>query len=161
MTRPGGHPAERVLLDLRPHPKALVLPLLALLLVAAGGGFAAARAGGESAGPLRLAVAAAVLLLLLRLSLVPYLRWRGTRFLLTDERVALRRGVLRRSGRNVPLSRVDEVLFTRSLLQRLQGCGDLRVTAGDAAPLLVADLRDVEAVQRTVYRALEGARGRR
>ena len=157
------HPVERVLLDLRPHPKALVLPVLALLLVAGAGGFATARAGGEAAGPLRLAVVVAALLLLLRLSLLPFLRWRGTRLVLTDERLSLSGGVLRRSGRDVPLSRVDEVLVSRSLLQRLQGCGDLQVTAGDAAPLVVRDLRDVagaqRAVRRAVHRAREGTRG--
>ena len=160
MRRGGREPAprgERVLLDVRPHPKALVLPVLALLLVAGAGGFAAARAGGQADGPLRLAVAVAALLLLLRLSLLPYLRWRGTRLVLTDERLSLTDGVLRRSGRDVPLARVDEVLVARSLRQRLQGCGDLQVTAGDAAPLVVRDLRDVAAVQRAVHRALERA----
>ncbi len=96
--------------------------------------------------------------LLGRLSLVPFLRWRTTRFLLTDERLSLRTGVLRRRGRDVPLSRVDEVTFTQSLWQRLQGCGTLSVAAGDAEPLEVADLRDVEGVQRAVHRAVDGAR---
>lgn len=146
---------ETVLLDLRPHPKALVLPVLALLLVAGAAGFAAARAGGEAAGLLRAAVVAAALLLLARLSLLPFLRWRATRFLLTDERVALRQGVLRRSGCDVSLSRLDQVEFTRSLRQRLQGCGDLLITAGDAEPLVVRDLRAVEAVQRAVFRAVD------
>lgn len=139
---------EELVLDLRPHPKALLLPVLALLVVLAAAGFALARV---DAGWGRLGVVVAAVLLLGRLSLLPWLRWRGTRFVLTDERISLRSGVLRRTGRDVPLARVDEVTFSATLLQRLQGCGTLRVEAGDAA-VEVTDLRDVEAVQREVYR---------
>lgn len=148
---------ETVLLDLRAHPKRLVLPVLALLVVLGAAGFAVARLDDPSA---RLAAAVVALLLLARLSLVPWLRWRATRFVLTDERLSLRSGVLRRSGRDVPLTRVDEVVFTQSLLQRVQGCGTLQVAAGDADSVVVEDLRDVEAVQRTVYRAVDALRGR-
>lgn len=146
---------ETVLLDLRPHGKALVLPVLALLLVVAAAGFGVARLAEPAAD---LAVVVVALLLLGRTSLVPWLRWRATRFLLTDERIALRSGVLRRTGRDVPLSRVDEVTYTQSLLQRVQGCGTLTVAAGDAAPVVVPDLRDVEGVQRQVYRQLDAVR---
>ncbi|MCW2851256.1 MAG: uncharacterized protein JWM84_920 [Nocardioides sp.] len=149
---------ETVLLDLRPHGKALALPVLWLLLVVAAAGFAAAR---FDAAPVRIGALVLAVLLLGRLSLVPLLRWRATRFLLTDERLSLRSGVLRRSGRDVPLTRVDEVTFTQSLWQRVQGCGTLAVAAGDADPVLVPDLRDVEAVQRAVYRAVDGVHDRR
>ncbi len=146
---------ETVLLDLRPHGKLLALPVLALLVVVAATGFGVARVS-EPLGDLAIGVVG--LLLLLRLSLVPFLRWRATRFLLTDERIALRSGVLRRTGRDVPLSRVDEVTYSQTLLQRLQGCGTLTVAAGDAAPVVVSDLRDVEGVQRQVYRQLDALR---
>lgn len=149
---------ETVLLELRPHGKALVLPVLWLLLVVAVGGFAAARFDQPG---VRVVVVVLAVLLLVRLSLVPFLRWRATRFLLTDERLSLRSGVLRRSGRDVPLSRVDEVTFTQSLWQRVQGCGTLTVAAGDADSVVVPDLRDVEGVQRAVYRAVDAARDRR
>lgn len=143
---------ETVLLELRPHGKALVRPVLALLLVVGAAGFGVARVQ-QPVGDLAIAVVA--VLLLGRVSLVPFLRWRATRFLLTDERIALRSGVLRRTGRDVPLSRIDEVTYSQSLLQRLQGCGTLTVAAGDAAPVVVPDLRDVEGVQRQVYRQID------
>lgn len=146
---------ETVLLDLRPHGKALVLPVLALLLVVAAAGFGVARVREPFGDGVVLAAAG---LLLVRLSLVPFLRWRSTRFLLTDERIALRQGVLRRTGRDVPLRRVDEVTYHQTLLQRLQGCGTLVVSAGDAAPVVVPDLRRVEGVQRQVYRQLDAVR---
>ena len=164
---------ERVLLDLRAHGAALALPVAALLVVVGLAGFAAARAGGgPSQGVLRLAVAAGAALTLAHLSLVHWLRWRADRFVLTDERIALRSGVWRRTGRDVPLARVDEVTFSQTLLQRVRGSGTLRVAAGDADAVVVRDLPDVEAVQREVYRAVDalgapqraggdGGRGRR
>ena len=142
---------EELVLDLRPHAKALVRPVLVLLLGLAVAGYAAARVHGA---PGRTGVGVVAGLLLARLSLLPFLRWRSTRFVLTDERIALRRGVLRRTGRDLPLERVDDVTFTRTLRQRLQGCGTLVVHAGDAGPVVVEDLPDVEAVQREVHRQL-------
>lgn len=146
---------ETVVLDLRPHGGALVLPVLVLVVVLGAAGYGVARL---ASAPGDLAVMVVAVLVLVRLSLAPFLRWRSTRFVLTDERVAVRRGVLRRSGRDVPLSRVDEVLFAQSLGQRLVGTGTLTVTAGDAEPLVVPGLRRVQAVQRAVYRQIDSAR---
>ncbi|MCU1692915.1 MAG: hypothetical protein JWM64_2006 [Frankiales bacterium] len=146
---------EELVLDVRTHGKALVLPVLALLVVLAVLGYAEARLEPAAA---RVVAAAVAVLLLVRLSLVPWLRWQCTRFVLTDERISLRRGVLRRTGRDVPLSRVEEVTFSQTLLQRLQGCGSLQVEAGEADSVVVADLPHVEAVQRAVYRQLDGVR---
>lgn len=143
---------ETVLLDLRRHPKALVRPVVVLLGTVAAAGFVAARFTGG--GP-RLGVTAAAAAVLLTWALAPYLRWRSSRFVLTDARVSLRSGVLRRTGRDVPLWRVEEVRVTRTLRQRLQGCGTLHVLAGDVEPLVVPDLAEVEAAQRAVTGAVD------
>lgn len=149
-------PDEEVLLELRASGTRLALPVLALLLVLGGTGYGLAA----TQGPARPAVAGAALLLLVALAGVPWLRWRSARCVLTDQRLAVRTGVLSRSGRDVPLTRVDEVLFRRTLRQRLLGRGTLVVVAGDGAPLEVADLAGVEEVQREVCDAVDRARDR-
>lgn len=140
---------EEVVLDLHPHWKRLVVPVLVLLVVAAGYGFLLAQVAD---GTIRLVVAVVALLLLLWRVGVPLLRWRSTLFVITTRRVVLREGVLRRSGRDVPMSRVNDVTFSHTLLERLLGCGTLVVeSAGERGQVVLTEVPRVEQVQRTIY----------
>jgi len=97
-------------------------------------------------------VAAFAALLVGRFSLVPFLRWRGTLFVVTDRRVVLRSGVLSRSGRDVLLSRINDITFSHSLVERLLGCGTLVVdAAGERGEVVLTAVPGVEQVQRTVH----------
>jgi membrane protein YdbS with pleckstrin-like domain len=150
---------EEVLLRVRPHARALVLPLLALLAVLAAAGFAAGRlpeASWQAAA--RWAVAAAAAALVVRLSLLPWLRWLTTVLVVTDRRVVLERGVLRRTSRGVPLSRVADVGVERSALQRLLGSGTLVLdTVGERGGLVVRDVPRVRALAAEIGDLLDDA----
>lgn len=146
---------EQVALELHPHAKRLVVPVLALVLVLAATGYLLAVAGD---GRLQIAVAVLAALLLSRFSLVPFLRWRGTLFVVTTRRVVVRSGVLSRSGRDVPLSRINDITFSHSLFERLLGCGTLVVeSAGESGAVVLTAVPQVEQVQRTVYDLAERA----
>jgi len=136
-------------LELHPHVKRLAVPVLGLLLVLAATGYLLAVAGG---GRLQVVVAVLAALLLSRLTLVPFLRWLGTSYVVTTRRVAVRSGVLSRSGRDVPLSRINDLTFSHSLLERLLGCGTLVVeSAGERGAVVLTAVPGVEQVQRTVH----------
>ena len=103
-------------------------------------------------GRLQVVVAVLAALLLGRLTLVPFLRWLGTSYVVTTRRVAVRSGVLSRSGRDVPLSRINDLTFSHSLLERLLGCGTLVVeSAGERGAVVLTAVPGVEQVQRTVH----------
>jgi len=148
---------EEVLLRVRPHGRALVLPLLALLLVLAVAGFAAGRlpdADWQRAA--RTAVAAVAAVLVVRLSLLPWLRWLTTVLVVTDRRVVLERGLLRRTSRGVPLSRVADVGVERSAVQRLLGSGTLVLdTVGERGGLVVRDVPRVRALAAEIGELLD------
>jgi uncharacterized membrane protein YdbT with pleckstrin-like domain len=143
---------ESVVLRLRPHGRALVLPAGAFVLVMGIGGYLAATVPGGGWQPAgRAAVVAVGVLLVWRLSVRPWLRWLGTRIVVTDRRVRLRAGLLRTSSRDVPLGRVVEVGVTRTLLQRATGSGTLLLdTTGDRGTVEVRDVPDVDEVARVV-----------
>lgn len=150
---------ESVALDLRPHWRRLVRPLLAVpVLIGAGSYGAAVLPAGRLQADARWAVLAAVVILLLALSLRPWLRWHTTRYLVTNRRVVVRAGVLSRRGRDMPLARITDVSFTRTLLERLVGAGTLVLeSAGERGQLIWTDVPDVERVQATIYRLTEEA----
>ena len=154
---------EQLVFELRAHGKALIGPAIILVGVSSAASFIAATIpGGAGQAPLRLIIAAAALGVVLRWALWPFLRWYTTTYVLTTRRLVIRQGVLARQGHDVPLWRVSDVSFTRSLGQRVLGCGTLVIeTSGAQQPIVVVDLPLVEQVQREVYRLTDDDRTRR
>jgi uncharacterized membrane protein YdbT with pleckstrin-like domain len=148
---------ESIVLDLHPHWKALVAPVLVLLAVAAGAGF------GIAATPdyrydvwARGFIVVVALAVVVGWSLVPFLRWRTTHFVVTDRRVLVRTGILARQGRDVPLSRINDITFSHTVLERVLRCGTLVIeSAGERGQVTLSDVPKVEDVQRTVYELVE------
>lgn len=144
---------EDVVLDMHPHWKRLVLPVLSLLVVLALAGYLLAVVD-DSRLQVVVAVAAAVLLIVF--TVVPFLRWRTTLFVVTTRRVVVRTGVLARQGRDVPLSRINDITFSHSLFERILGCGTLVVeSAGERGQVVLTEVPNVEQVQRTLYDLVE------
>ena len=146
---------EEVVLDLHQHWKVMVLPVLVLLATLGLTGFLVALVDDDLG---RYAVLAVAALLLVVFVLVPFLRWRTTLFVVTNERVVMRSGILSRQGRDVPLQRINDVSFQHSLLERVLGCGTLVVeSAGERGQVTLTDVPHVERVQRTVYDLVDRA----
>ncbi len=144
---------EDVVLDMHPHWKRLVLPLLSLVVVLALAGYLLAVVGD---GRLQVVVAVAAVVLLVAFTVVPFLRWRTTLFVVTNRRVVVRTGVLARQGRDVPLSRINDITFSHSLFERILGCGTLVVeSAGERGQVVLTEVPNVEQVQRTLYDLVE------
>ena len=70
---------------------------------------------------LLLVLAAIGLVLVVWLTLWPYMKWRTTHYVFTNERVIMREGVFSRDGRDIPLDRVNDVSFHQSFFERLLG----------------------------------------
>jgi uncharacterized membrane protein YdbT with pleckstrin-like domain len=148
---------ENLIHDLHPHWKALITPVITLVLVLGIGGFvASAIPGGTHQGQERLAVLVVGLVLLGFYALRPFLRWVTTHFVITDRRVLVRTGVLSRTGRDVPLSRINDITFSHTFLERLLGCGTLVIeSAGERGQVTMTEVPKVERVQRELYDLVE------
>ncbi|GAB3679317.1 PH domain-containing protein [Angustibacter aerolatus] len=152
---------EEVALELHPHWRVLVLPVVALLVIVPVGSFAAAVVpAGDGQVVLRGLVAVLAVALLVRTTLVPLLRWGTTHYVVTDRRFITRRGVLSRSGRDLPLSRLNDISFEHTLVERVLGCGTLTVeSAGERGQLVLRDVPQVELVQQRVVELADLADG--
>jgi len=149
---------EDVVLDMHPHWKQLMLPALLVPVVVGVASYLVFLVPSDTAhGVPRWIIVAIGALVLLRWSLWPWLRWQTTHYVLTDRRVIIRSGVLGRSGRDIPLTRVNDVSFHHSLLERLLRCGTLTIeSAGEHGQVVLPEVPQVEMVQRDVYRCVEG-----
>jgi uncharacterized membrane protein YdbT with pleckstrin-like domain len=155
---------EEVVMALRPHWKEMVGPVLVLLVTSPVATYLATIVPEGSAQKwLRLAVLVVAVLVVLRFVIWPFLKWLTTSYIVTDRRIITRVGVVARTGRDMPISRVNDVTFSHSgLLERILGCGTLVVeSAGERGQLVLRDVPHVEEVQRDVYKLAEADEERR
>ena len=106
---------------------------------------------------LRGAIALLALLIIGRFAAYPFFRWLTTEYTITNRRIITRVGLVARVGRDMPLGRINDVHFEHSsVLERMLGCGTLVVeSGGERGQLVLADVPEVEIVQREVYRLYE------
>jgi uncharacterized membrane protein YdbT with pleckstrin-like domain len=145
---------EHIVLNLRPHWRQLVLPMAAVPIIVGVAAFAiGVGPGGSIYDWVIVGLAAA---LLIWLSLLPYLRWRSTRYVVTNRRVLYRSGIVTQIGRDVPLYRLTDVHFENTISDRLTRSGDLILeTAGEQGQLRFTNVPKVEEVQRVIYHLTE------
>jgi len=89
----------------------------------------------------------------------PLVGWWNRTYTLTSERLVTRRGVVRRSGRDIPLTRVNDVAFEQGILDRLVGAGTLKVSAASQEGTAV--LRDIPRIHQVSLRMNELVRAAR
>ncbi|MDW5326340.1 PH domain-containing protein [Plantactinospora sp. KLBMP9567] len=148
---------EHVVAHLHPHWKALIRPVVVLVLavaaVVAGLVLLPSSGAGTVGGYV---VAAVALVLVVWLSIWPYLVWRTTHYLFTNERVLLQKGVFSRDRRDIPLGRINDHSMNQKFLERLLGCGTLTIeSAGERGQSVLADIPGVEKVQTMLYEIVE------
>ncbi|MDX6204133.1 MAG: hypothetical protein QOF39_190 [Frankiales bacterium] len=150
---------EELVVDTHPHWKALLLPAVAVPVVVGLASWAVFAMGDFTGrGYAQIAVVVVAVLLLVWVSLMPWLRWRTTRFMVTSRRVVIRSGVISRTGRDIPLIRVNDVTFTHGLIDRLLGCGTLLIeSGGERGQLVIGELPHVELIQRKLSDLVEQA----
>jgi uncharacterized membrane protein YdbT with pleckstrin-like domain len=148
---------EQPVLLLHPHWKVLVRPvLIAVLVIAAALVAEVLIPSGSAAGAERLVVAAVAILVLMLWLMVPVLRWRLTTYELTSKRLRIRDGIITRRGRDIPLTRVNDVSFAQGPLDRLLRCGRLVVeSAGEHGQIVLTEIPHVERVQATLFQLVE------
>ncbi|HWB66440.1 MAG TPA: PH domain-containing protein [Mycobacteriales bacterium] len=148
---------EEIVHNLRPHWRRVVFPIVLLPIVVGLASYLWFIApSGSAEKPVRIAVVVVALAILLWWSLRPWLRWLTTRYVVTTRRVLVRRGILSRQGRDVPLTRINDVSFSHTLVERFFGSGTLTIeSAGERGQVVLGDVPQVEVVQRDLYRLVE------
>lgn len=148
---------EQVRLDLHPHWHSLVLPIVALVVTVGLASYLFFLVPhGSVQWPLRWVIVGVAVAVLGWWVVRPWLRWLTTRYVVTTRRVMIRRGLVRRHGRDIPMSRINDVSFDCTLVERMLRCGTLTIeSAGEHGQIALGDVPGVEHVQRTIYALAE------
>ena len=147
---------ERVVRHLHPHWLSVATPaaVAAVLVVVAAVVAVVTPDTGTGDVIQWIAVAVAVVA---AVAVIPALvRWRSTNYVITTHRVMVRRGVLTKSGKDITLSKITDVSFRQSLLDRLIGAGSLHIeSAGDSPDEDLESVPNSDEVQQLINRLID------
>jgi uncharacterized membrane protein YdbT with pleckstrin-like domain len=94
---------------------------------------------------------AVILVALVWFAVAPLIRWLSSSYTITTHRILSRSGILRQTGRNIPLKRVSGVSFEKGVVDRMLGCGTLLIeSSAETSNVVFNDVPDVENVQRVL-----------
>ncbi len=149
--------SEKVEQSIHPHWLTVLGPALFALILAGGAVWVAVVTPDDSNGNLvQWVVVGVILLLAIPLVVVPFLRWRTTHYVVTSHRVMVRRGILNKSGKDITLSKITDVSFEQSLVDRIINSGSLRIeSAGDSPDELLRNIPHSNHVQQLINRLID------
>ena len=142
---------EQTVETTRTHVKKLFLPFLILLVVCVAAGFLIASVGDKGDGKAGWVIVGIAAILVAWGSLLPFTHWYLWTYTLTNKRIVEQKGILTRTGRVIPLSRINDVAYEKNRNDRILGCGTLIIhDASEQSGLELDDIPRVEAFHRTV-----------
>jgi len=87
---------------------------------------------------------------------IKYLEWNFTHFVVTDDRVIYRTGVIAKHGVEIPMERINNINFHQGIWERIIGAGDLDIeSAGRDGQSHFEDVWHPDGVQQELYRQME------
>lgn len=147
---------EHIVFSTRTHVKALLVPALVLIVVAGLAGYLSSLPDSGRGIWLTViwVIAAAILL---KYAVWPFLTWLTATYTVTNRRLTTHRGIITRTGHDIPLGRISDVAYEKGLLDRILGCGTLIVSdASEQGRVVLNDVPRVEELQRTLSDLLHG-----
>ena len=145
---------EHIVSEFRPHWRLLVIPVSWLILGIVAIVLAYTVLPGE--GVIDAVITIAVVIALIPLVVRPFIDWWFTAYVLTNERLITRTGMISRSGIEIPLENMTNVLFSQTVLERILKSGDLLIeSAGESGQSPFNDVPRPDEFQSLLYKTRE------
>lgn len=145
---------ESVVREFRPHWRLLVIPVFWALV-----GIAVVLVTWTQVPDNEIfdwVITAVVAVAALRLVFYPFVAWWFTSYVLTNERLIRRSGILSREGLEIPLENINDIRFNQNVLERVLRSGDVLVeSAGEQGQSRFSDIPQPEEFHSLVYRMRE------
>ena len=144
---------EEIVLDLNPHwlyfaEPAMVLAGVIVLTIGVQAAF-------DPPDSVTLFLVALILVMVVWVA-IRYVKWTTTNFVITTDRMIFRSGIFAKHGIEIPLERVNNVIFRQSFLERLVGAGNLTIESGsEHGQQHFTDIKHPELVQNEIHAQIE------
>jgi len=144
---------EELILELRPHWIAIVVPAVVTILVVAGWILALTYApdDGTSRSIVVWGASAIGVFLLIAFPVRKFIAWVTSYFVVTSDRLIHREGWIAKRSMEIPLEAINDVRFHQGVFERLIGAGDLIISsASEFGRQVFGDIRNPEEVQKAI-----------
>lgn len=154
---------ERVVRHLHPHWLTVVGPtVVGLLLLVLSLLTVRWTPDDETGNRIQWIAVVVMVVVAVPMVVVPYLRWRTTHYVVTSHRVMVRRGILSKSGKDITLSKITDVSFEQSMMDRIVRAGTLLIeSAGDSPNEYLRNIPHSDDVQQLVNLLIDEDANRR
>ena len=145
---------EQLVLELRPHWIALVMPAIVTILVIVAWSLAVSYGPDTGAGRdvTFWGATAVAVFVLIWFPVRKFIAWVTSYFVVTSDRVIHREGWIAKRSMEIPLEAINDVRFHQGVFERIIGAGDLIISsASEFGREVFGDIRNPEHVQRTIY----------
>ena len=140
-------PDEQLVLDLRPHPIALVMPAVVTIV-----GFVAATWLSAKTDVADWLWWVLFLIVVVLYPLPKLIAWLTSNFAVTSDRVIHRQGFIAKRSMEIPLEAINDVRFEQGILDRIVGAGTLVISsASEFGRNSFDNIRNPEGVQKVIY----------
>jgi uncharacterized membrane protein YdbT with pleckstrin-like domain len=145
---------EELVLDLRPHWIALVGPVAVTILLIAAVALGLANIDTKA---VKWVIEGVAVVLFVAYPVRRFIQWVTSHFVVTNERLIHRQGLIAKNSMEVPLDRINDVRFHQNVFERMIGAGDLVIeSAGTRGQEVFSNVRHPENVQKVIYERSEG-----
>jgi uncharacterized membrane protein YdbT with pleckstrin-like domain len=143
---------EAVLIHTRTHWKALIGSITWLVLGIVGVVLLLVLLpAGDIEDVVRWVGVVGIVLAVLWFAASPLIGWLNSSYTITTQRIMERNGLVRQSGRTIPLRRVSGVSYQKDMIDRMLGCGTLLIeSSAETSNVEFHDVPDVDNVQRVI-----------
>ncbi len=91
-----------------------------------------------------------------------YIQWMTINFVITSDRIIYRSGVFAKRGIEIPLERVNNVIFHQSVIERLLNAGNLLIeSGGETGQQRFTDVKEPDRVQALIHSQVDAKQTRR
>jgi uncharacterized membrane protein YdbT with pleckstrin-like domain len=146
---------EEVITQFRPHWRLLFIPVFWLIAGIVAIVLVTTTIPPDD-GTIDLVTSLVIVAAMIPVVVNPFIKWWWTSYVLTNERLITRSGVIARSGVEIPLENIANVLFNQNVVERLLRSGDLLIeSAGESGQSPFNDIPNPDDFQALLYKARE------
>ncbi|GGC66112.1 hypothetical protein GCM10011410_18330 [Hoyosella rhizosphaerae] len=143
-----------------PHWKMLIGPIIVVIFATGIAGVLIGALEANAPGGARevgmLAVVCVWALVVSRRFVRPYVSWWRTALVITTHRIAIREGLFKRRGFDIPLQRVAGVRYKRGMLDRIAHTGTLCIAPIGEPPFEFAHVPEAKLTHAVLYHQIFG-----
>jgi len=98
-----------------------------------------------------------IIFLLLIWILWNFLSWRSKNYIITNQRVMIKEGVIRKKSVYMHYDKIQDIIVSQSLMERVSYSGDIEIFGGhDRTSLILEDIPNPGEVENMINRMIEG-----